>query len=228
MKKISLLLIASIFIGFAACTNEQDTVTSKDSVEFHTKSGAISLQSLYNIMTTSTRYISLKGLRSSFVGKMQFKGLMTDINTEAKMLNWIRVNISRTTFASYNQAELEWNNIKSESYTVTTENLEFFSALKAQANPSNSYYNLLQPEYQIALSENPCTKACQGAFLSTVNSAAQTYSNAVAQAMASWISVNIQSTNNMNSTCSSARINFDIAIDEAANTQQLCLAGCNN
>ncbi|AXG73268.1 hypothetical protein DVK85_03110 [Flavobacterium arcticum] len=97
-------------------------------------------------MVNSNEYISLKKNREIFIGKMNFTGKVSDIDTKAKLLSWINTNISITDFANYNEAETGYDNLLASEKIVTINNLEFYKELQKEPSIGGSFLNLTEPE----------------------------------------------------------------------------------
>lgn len=233
MKKIVLMLAVVAMAVFYACSNEPDSselnnsqgkVSKNESLHSRGR-GTTKLDSLYEIMITSSRYIDLESARATFIEKLKYKGAIADIDTNEKLLNWVSTNIRVTDFHSYTEAKNELKIITDRSKEVILENLNFYLTLQGDPNPYVSYYDLVNPENANS-STNPCLVACQDSFVSSASSIAQEYSDRVVLAMARCNFFTDSSIDTMNDQLTAAEIGFDIAMDGAKNTLKLCISGC--
>lgn len=175
MLLIGLLLIVS-------CSSDQDetTITDANASNNSSQTKALSkLESLYNAMVNSQDYIDYDDAVESFVAKMKFSGVSSQIDTETKMLNWISTNIGSTGFTSYIDAENEWGNIKTLGETVILNNKPFFAELSISTRQD---FVVLLPEIEPGVQPtNACMEGCKSSFLAAVASVAENFADVTIQ-----------------------------------------------
>ncbi|GGB67240.1 hypothetical protein GCM10007424_04040 [Flavobacterium suaedae] len=155
-----------------SCSSDQDetTITDANASKNSSQTKALSkLESLYNTMVSSQDYIDYDDAIESFVAKMKFSGSSSQIDTEAKMLNWISTNIGSTGFTSYIDAENEWNSIKAQRETVILNNKPFFAELSISTRQD---FVILLPEIEPGVQPtNACMDECRATFDAIVDAA---------------------------------------------------------
>jgi len=164
MKKI--LITAIIAITFlCACSNESEqNLSTPSSLSVPQKKGS-TLGDLYRKMTESDSYKKLSDSKDIFFAKMNFTGVVEDIDSETKILTWISDNIASTSFRDTKEAESEWNDLKLQQKAIMVENEEFFTLLYSSGK--GTLYPIIHEPYEQTTTgcEEDCNSAnagCEG------------------------------------------------------------------
>jgi hypothetical protein len=123
-------------------------------------------------MLNSKEYIKVAAARSAFADKVNFKGVATEVNTTAKLLNWIDSNLSSTKFASLAEAQKELNNLHVLSEASYKANLELYQLIGQQPNPGQIWGNLSAS----STSFDPDECGCLQQFINNLTLSQQYYS----------------------------------------------------
>ncbi|OYQ49026.1 hypothetical protein CHU92_00490 [Flavobacterium cyanobacteriorum] len=173
-------------------------------------------------MVNSSRYIALKKLESEFSLKMRYTGNPQDLQTEANILDWIRLNISNTGFINYTDALDKWNRIKSENYLVYVENQTLFTLIAAEPKGSKALFNLLIGQVPpVVVPNNSCT--CLGDYLDNVATFTSSYQNSV-QALAN--QAGEMSPSELGVEFNTLKLGFQLSLDAALDQYNHCIDDC--
>jgi len=82
-------------------------------------------------MTYMIRWLTLLHI---LIGKVNFNGDVSTINSEAKLFEWIDENITQTEFTSFSAAQAEYAFVKEAHYTVVSENIAFYEGVQKILN----------------------------------------------------------------------------------------------
>ena len=130
MKKLFAAIIIMIIATSCSSDNAQ-TDFNENEITIKTPSTARNrsdLEDLFNNMKVTNSYIDFESKASAFVEKMNYDGDLDDIeNTD--ILSWISLNLNKTTFKDYSDAESELEELKISSEKVASENTLFFTTL---------------------------------------------------------------------------------------------------
>jgi hypothetical protein len=127
MKILTSLLLAVIFSLSASGQNAVNKPVLKDSAyiaDFN------KLRGLYVKRMESDSQKKMSALMTSFMKKAKFSGDANVYATEDGMIQWIRSNFDKTSFASIAEAEKEYQLLKDAFTAETTENADYYTLVK--------------------------------------------------------------------------------------------------
>ncbi|KAF2518741.1 hypothetical protein E0W68_08290 [Flavobacterium salilacus subsp. salilacus] len=220
MKKF--LFAVAIVAVMASCSNdsEQSTtmVNETDSINFSTKS-SLDLKTLHQMMISSQSYINYKAAHDAFVDKMNFKGDRADIESEAKIKDWIYNNIGLTDFPDFTTAIDEYDELKSLGLISLNDNKLFYETIQIEG--TSGLFDLMYEQTPLS---NDCPSICGASLNSCRDWVSSWYHYAVAEATAQWVSPSIESTNNFNNQMIAIEIGADLYNEECDNEYVDCCA----
>lgn len=214
MKRFFLIL--AIVAITVACSKENE---QNEAIGANTKS-MTDLESLYQTMISSQNYIEYKNARAIFIGKMNFTGIPSDVDTETKLKDWIRDNIAITDFADYATAVIEYDLLKERGLASLIENKLFFE--EVQLLGGEGLADLL--DHNVPQTEG-CPQSCTASLNACYMWADAWYQGQVANASASWVSPDVGSTNNFNAQMIIIDTGYDLYNEDCFSEYTFCCAG---
>lgn len=140
--KLSHIVLAGtlLFISYTmqsqtapAAKKDEKTATEQPKVTYE------ELKELYIKMENSESHKLSNKLMKAFMEKMNYKEKdISVIQSPNGMLEWIKANIEKTGFASYEDAVKEYEEMMAATMKSTTENMDFYMAL-GKADPEDAH-----------------------------------------------------------------------------------------
>jgi hypothetical protein len=129
------LFLACSYTTMAQTTNDkpkQEKLTDGPEYDKH----YAKLKELYLKQLRSESYKKQHALNNAFVAKINFDGEIEDFQKD--ILGWIKANIDKTTFGSYEAAEKEWQAIIAAGMKDFEENKDYYDYMMVCFNCCDS------------------------------------------------------------------------------------------
>lgn len=124
MKKLFLSVVLLCFM--ISCTNEENAIT-QSSTSYRLKNN--NLENLYAKLIESESHKAYITSINSYVDKINMYGEFPDFSDEDNMLKWVSLNIDKTGFDSYIDADFKWKEVNAKYQMAVNDNKLFFDHL---------------------------------------------------------------------------------------------------
>jgi hypothetical protein len=225
MKKI--LTVVALSLLLFSCSNESE-VAKEVSINKSTfaKEGDADLDKLYDNMVKSEAYINYESLQKDFIAKVNFKGNVSEVDTNEKLLTWISDNLSQTSFVNIEEAEGQSENLKLAFYKVYVENEIFFKGIINSNDTKSLLIHYLHlptlPGDQVVFGD-PCE--CKADFDFAINQAKNAYTLTISTAKSKYLAKTLSGAG-LSKAISDAYNVFSISCTTAADTYRDCTLNC--
>lgn len=181
LKSYPFLIAALFVVGFVSCTKDTEDLQLQESTGANAmRNPAQGLQFYYDQMLASSLYADYETSLSIFVTKMGEDAEEESFDNETEMLDWIDDNLSKTDFATYNDAVIAWEAVKDEFELVVADNKDLFDT----EWDKDEWDELIIPIPEFVASSNECIFDCRDESNEGFMQAAQAYRAALRQANA--------------------------------------------
>ena len=220
MKNFFVILASVVLIASCSSDAEQATTLNEISaVRVKQEKSLHDIETLYADMIASRSYNDYQDALNIFTNKMNFDGDPRNLNTDSNIKEWIRLNISKTNFTDYTSAANEYEALEAIRLIMHSNNVLFFETLQREGTE-----NLLELITYPDPVSNSCPDVCKMSYRSCLDWVKAWYEAEVQVTTSTWVSPDIQSTNQYNNAMLANDIGQFMQVESCDNEFAECCA----